>query len=124
MKEKYKFDLIPFRCAQRISNDIHHFVNVNFREDHFCDSMVGHLEILLAGKKYETIKISYPKNWIESLKERFAPEWLLHQYPVVYTNHEINASRFFPDYKVPPPEERFGKSVFWYNHLSFESKEK
>lgn len=122
--EKYKFDLIPLRCAKRISNHIHHFVDVNFRESYFCDSMVGHLEILLAGKKYETIRISYPKNWIESIKERFAPEWVLNQYPVVYKIHEIDACRFFPDYKVPPPEERFGSPVFWYNHATWESEEK
>ena len=115
MIDKIELNLIPFHCAQAISNAIGHNVNVSFRE-HFCDLIVGHVEFFLAGKKYEDIVIMYPKDWIQALKERFAPEWVLNQYPVIYTKHEISASRYFPNFKVDIPKDRFGESVFWYSH--------
>src|SRR5574341_1521167 len=41
--------------------------------------------------------VSYPKDWWEALKQRFAPEWLLQRWPVECTKVVLEASALYPD---------------------------
>ena len=43
--------------------------------------------------------IEYPANWIEALKERFAPEWLKRRWPVRYERWEAVA--LYPSLSLP-----------------------
>lgn len=41
--------------------------------------------------------ISYPENWWEAVKERFAPSWFRDKYPVRFTAHTATLEEIFPD---------------------------
>ena len=47
----------------------------------------------------------YPADWIEAVKERFAPHWFLKRWPVKYTKKYFNARIMYP--KVRYPEEEY-----------------
>jgi hypothetical protein len=49
------------------------------------------------GKRIE--KITYPMNWLESIKERWMPKWLTNRYPIRYTTFEARA--YYPHLKLP-----------------------
>lgn len=40
--------------------------------------------------------VSYPANWKESVKERFAPLWFLQRFPVKYTDISVSLEETFP----------------------------
>lgn len=60
-------------------------------------------------------EISYPKDWWEALKLRFAPKWFLKQYPVIYTKHILEARALFPNYQHPP---EFGRDTMRFVEIN------
>ena len=53
------------------------------------------------GQQLEQIECKYPRNWKESVKERFAPEWFKRHYPVKYTITTLTAKELYPMLSLP-----------------------
>tara|TARA_R100000808_G_C2105275_1_gene121097 strand:- start:479 stop:856 length:378 start_codon:yes stop_codon:yes gene_type:complete len=53
-----------------------------------------------------TETVSYPENWIEALKERFFPKWLLKAFPVKMESVSFKFSCVYPDFEPSIPTER------------------
>jgi hypothetical protein len=87
--------------------------------DYISDSIVVDLIGYFASQPLiDTIDVKYPKDWLEALKERFAPSWLLKKYPVRYVHHYADVRNIFPDFVVP---KNMGRSVKVAEHRSWES---
>lgn len=69
--------------------------------DCIAASMVFKLNAKVAYR--ELPEIRYPKNWVEAIKQRWAPEWFLKRYPVKYTVYD--AKVFYPDIVIPDHQE-------------------
>lgn len=67
--------------------------------------LMHRLRLEIYGIKHDKHVVSYPENWLEAVKERFAPKWLLKRYPVKRT--EITASLWetYPDLTPSIPSE-------------------
>jgi hypothetical protein len=52
--------------------------------------------------------VSFPRDWWQAVKERWAPRWALRRWPVVYTEKVFDARLAFPDYALP---ETLGRGV-------------
>lgn len=61
------------------------------------DKLLVRFSILAYGEESaEPIEIKYPRDWLESLKERFAPQWLLRRWPIIYQKHVIKHKVTYP----------------------------
>ena len=64
------------------------------------NDLVFELKTWILGQQKTIEIIKYPLNWIEALKERWLPPWLLKKYPVKYIEKTFNAIAMFPNLKV------------------------
>lgn len=59
------------------------------------EPITGHLVLTLqaavAAQKLYDIKVLYPRDWWEAVKERFAPVWFTRRYPIRYIDHSVKA---------------------------------
>ena len=51
----------------------------------------------VASRKYDVKTVRFPADWKESLKRRFAPQWLLNRYPVKYQEVTMEANAYYPE---------------------------
>lgn len=51
--------------------------------------------------------IRFPKNWLEAVKERFAPAWLRDRWPVVYTVVTASMEEIYPDIRPSLPMQQY-----------------
>lgn len=96
-------------------------VNVDFVPmfEQMAEHMVVTLTRRLSREQLDTINIdfqvSYPANWCEAVKERFAPKWFLKRYPVKYETKGVKESysveAFYDKVSIPEydPVVRFTK---------------
>jgi hypothetical protein len=56
------------------------------------------LHAIVYGKEHEKKEIRYPKNWVESLKERFFTNKMKYRWPVKYKVHQITIHEFYPQF--------------------------
>lgn len=70
--------------------------NSEIRVDDVAEVLFFKLQSYIEGIEKEKIIVyrKYPKNWVESLKERFLPKFLLKKFPIKYEEIDINVSRF------------------------------
>jgi hypothetical protein len=65
--------------------------------DYMTNQLVYSLRSTVYGVDHEKKHvISYPADWIESLKKRFAPKWFLKRSPVRMRNFEASLTELFP----------------------------
>lgn len=77
-------------------------------EDEAKRQLIHSLHASVYGRTLEAKVIEYPRNWIEALKERFAPEWLLRRCPVDYVRIKVTAKNIFPHLRpIPGEQENF-----------------
>lgn len=62
---------------------------------------------LLGQKNLKEVEIKYPSDWLQAVKERFAPKWYLKRYPVKYKVFTFSADLLYPELhkKIKMPEE-------------------
>lgn len=68
---------------------------------HTMDGLVVNMIGYLAADRLETVSISYPRDWREAVKARFAPKWALKRWPVRETKHEIKLDAIYPKMALP-----------------------
>lgn len=66
----------------------------------------------LWGESGDTIKIKYPVDWWEAVKERWFPKWLLKKFPVKYVIHTITPKIIYPTLKISLPEKKHVLKLF------------
>ena len=58
------------------------------------------LETAVYGKSHvEEHLIRFPSDWLEAVKERFAPAWLRDRFPVRYTQISTSLHELYPDFQ-------------------------
>ena len=55
--------------------------------------------------------IEFPRNWIEAVKERFAPAWFKNRWPVKYTKNYFDVRIIYPMMKYPDDDVRVTAEV-------------
>ena len=49
------------------------------------------------------VEVSYPKDWWQSIKDRFFPTWLLKKYPVIYETVFLVVDAVYPTFQPSIP---------------------
>ena len=65
------------------------------------DAIIAHIRGYVWSEKLGEHSISYPKDWWEAVKARFAPKWLLLRYPVKLTRVALSAKALYPNFQRP-----------------------
>jgi hypothetical protein len=92
-------DVMRVSCQARLTEEfgLRGKMELTSYMDYISRGMVLRLDAFLAGENLNQIK--YPTDWLESVKERWAPKWLLKKYPVKYTTYNITA--YYPQMAIP-----------------------
>jgi hypothetical protein len=63
------------------------YENLNSRLSIFMDEAILEFDCFLYGRETKEIEIDikYPRDWLEALKERWFPKYILERWPVCYT---------------------------------------
>lgn len=87
-------------------------------ERHVTRSMVKRMSAVIYGETATTEHvIRFPENWLEALKERFAPSWLRDRYPVKFTTVTASLRCTYPDFKPSLPDQPYVVNVAVYRSL-------
>ena len=92
-----------FYVAKLVDADIY------ARMEHFSEYDIDYLEmkrvlyLKVMGEKLETF--SFPTTWVDAVKARWFPGWLLRRYPASYTKIDITA--LYPKLSLPDEDYRF-----------------
>jgi hypothetical protein len=70
------------------------------------DALVVKLVNHFAADNLQKLHFFYPLNWVEAVKERFAPRWFTKRWPVVYHHNFVDLKAIWAGYK--PPTDRYG----------------
>jgi hypothetical protein len=92
-------------------------LQVNVFEDVYLRSMVMQMKtyILASGEEVVHCDVRFPENWMEAVKERWAPRWFRARWPVRYTAHELDRSF----YRAMCPHLDFPKHSGSEIHMAF-----
>lgn len=78
-----------------------HPLNINlYQLTDDIDGMIFELHACVYGRDTIVEKIKYPRDWFEAFKERFAPNWFLKHYPVIYQEFRFTQKELYPKIKV------------------------
>jgi hypothetical protein len=94
-------ELIPFYSSKRmflpLTKD-----RIYVETDSLSRDLVVELSTYIYGQESAPPEvIQYPANWLEAVKDRWAPMWLLNLFPVKHTVHKIEHKLLYPDLIVP-----------------------
>jgi hypothetical protein len=81
---------------------------------HMLDQQVHRMRLSLLAHQGEPIVISYPRNWWDAVKARFAPVWFQARWPVQFDTHTIYPWAVLPNLKTPPGQ----RVIRWAEHVS------
>lgn len=70
-------------------------------EDQIARRMIYEIRAKIAMKKFAAKTIRFPRDWLESLKERFLPQWARAKWPVIWEEITVEADAYHPDFAVP-----------------------
>ena len=62
---------------------------------------VSNMTMLIACQTLENITHKYPENWLQAVKDRFAPAWIKRRRPVKYITMRLEAKALYPKIKIP-----------------------
>ena len=97
IRNECKLTKHKFQQKVYLLDDFLHSMDVDVYIDFVFNNVVAEFRNEILGRTIQEIK--YPENWIESLKERFAPKVLLKKYPVKYKIHHVN--EYYPYISMP-----------------------
>lgn len=117
MIKRNECELIKHKLQQKVYllNDFLQNMGVDVYIDSIFYNIVAEFRYEILGRTMQEIK--YPANWVESLKERFLPLFLLKKYPIKYRIHRV--TEYYPYIAIPEKRAyvRF-KEVTKWNYLS------
>lgn len=65
------------------------------------DHTVYEFRLRIMAHAHTPQRVTYPRDWWEALKLRFAPMWFTRHYPVYYHSVVFSAKTLFPDLRLP-----------------------
>ena len=92
---------MQFCAEQRFSMLFLRDAKLEWLLDEFSQSFALKICAYVAEEKLKEVSVSYPKDWVEAVKERFSPQWLLKKYPVIYKTEVLKASVLYPNIAFP-----------------------
>lgn len=105
MDERMHFERILLPVAERIFRyraDHHRIPNANINVEKFMDDIiVTMIQRVAKEPDAKPITISYPNGWVQAVKERWLPKFLLKRFPVKYWNITVTATTFYPNLTLP-----------------------
>jgi hypothetical protein len=66
------------------------------REDYIADQFLYELRFFLWGKERVEQTVTYPITWVDAIKSRFFPKWLLRRYPASFNTIPVKIIRVCP----------------------------
>jgi len=72
----------------------------------FTNDVVYRVRGYVWAEQVDKITISYPADWWQAVKERFAPERFKRRWPVVYWHYDLDVKVAYPDYKPVVPDHK------------------
>lgn len=69
------------------------------------NTLVMRCYTMVASRPVKSMTVTYPKDWREAVKLRFAPAWFTKRWPVVYETHTMTVDDLWPDADI---EARMG----------------
>lgn len=78
-----------------------------YKEDEFARGIRATITGYIWSEKLGKHKVSYPRDWWEALKQRFAPRWLLRKWPVQFTIVVLEARALYPDFQCSVPSGNY-----------------
>ena len=74
--------------------------------DEIRRQLIFEIRTKIYGKKHPPRHIiRYPADWLEALKERFAPSWIRHRWPVRFIEIEASLNEIYPEIKPELPHK-------------------
>jgi hypothetical protein len=119
MNDIDSIELERFKFVVLAALDKHFAISaeVDFSE-HIADNITARVIQDIFGKTVEKLEIRYPQDWKQAVKMRFAPQWFLKRWPVIY-NHEVMELRALypsipdiPDHPYILHMLKNGRSIF------------
>lgn len=105
---KVELERVQIGVEAMFSNDL-----LGMKAKVTMDEMIGHhirvqMRGFLWGRTIQRHRARYPQDWVEALKERFAPAWLCRRWPIKYLTIDFNLKAIYPTlrYEVPKHEPR------------------
>lgn len=78
--------------------------DIEIWSDMTTNEIIYKLEMFVYGELIDEVGVSYPKDWWQAIKERFAPKWFLSKYPVEHKNIVLTAEAVYPKLSLPNAE--------------------
>jgi len=90
-------------CTKHIINTryLPHKVKVGAYLDRLSRDLIITAECSIASQRLDAFTVKYPENWIEAIKERWAPRWLLNKYPIKYHQKIYEVKAYYPKLAIP-----------------------
>jgi len=100
--EKLKYAIITF-VPEAMIDDIRTSEHVSFIANDFAIQLRGF--IWAEEKSAQRQVVTYPLNWWQAFKERWAPKWALKKWPVQYKRVELDVKAIYPEFKQAMPDK-------------------
>lgn len=111
---------IPIIAKQRIARAAMLNTRLDAALDYAADDIVLTMERLVLGLGGETFRVTYPRDWWQAFKERWAPRWALRRWPVDY---KVVEKRVFQAVCPHLQTDHPGRHVSWFVHeMPFEDQ--
>jgi len=92
---------INFHISREFIDDFAGSIRLETHIDKMTRDAVASLKLQMAGQTQEPQVHYYPKDWVEALKERFAPRWLLRRWPIKFKYIKFEPTVLYPGIKLP-----------------------
>lgn len=99
-----ELEKMKFYVSQKLSED-YLIAGTECEYDYMHRDFCFRIKAYIYGQSKKGIEITYPDNWLEAVKERFYPKFLLKKYPVKYKIIKVDFNVLYPDFK---PVEKLG----------------
>lgn len=97
-------DRISVLAKARFSRDLAQYVcmksGVDVAVDNLFDAFTVSIVGSVPGKRDDAVRISHPKTWIDAVKLRWFPKWILKKYPAQMQSHVIERGCTYPTIKI------------------------
>lgn len=97
--EKFKLALLTSLSPELLRDPQIHFSALE-------DMLVLRIKGFVWGEQAKRREVSYPKDWWQAFKKRWAPKWFLARWPVENTTVVMDAKLIYPDINISLPDER------------------
>ena len=100
---KVTLEKIKFHLEQRLSPEL--LIDTQVGIEQLVDIMVIRAKGFLWGEDVAREEVSYPRDWWQAFKKRWAPSWFLARWPIENTTVVMDAKLIYPKLRISLPKE-------------------